>query len=251
MPRRNVTWTRDELILALEFYMRHRASGAMPRQNSQEIKFLSETLNKLAVLHDLPRGENFRNENGVYLKLMNFHHIDPHWSGQGMAGVSRADRAVFADFAERPETLKNAAKAILQHVYHYQDLDTGSATSGILAAAEDQAPLAPETTEGRILSVSHLRRERNPRLVERLKDEYFDRHKYLDCAVCQFDYERRYGQHGHKFMEAHHIRPLSELDPEGETVNITDLALICSNCHRMVHRKSPWLTLAQLKGMLQ
>ena len=91
MPRRNVTWTRDELILALEFYMRHRASGAMPRQNSQEIKFLSETLNKLAVLHDFPRGENFRNENGVYLKLMNFHHIDP--------------------------------------------------TSGILAAAEDQAPL--------------------------------------------------------------------------------------------------------------
>lgn len=245
---RNISWTRDELIIALDFYMKHRASGIPPKK-SPEIAFLSEELNRLAVLHNLPRGEKFRNINGVYLKMMNFHHIDPDWHGKGMKSVGKNDIAVWNDFAHKPEELTKSAAAILSHIYHFE---TQSNSSSILIAAEkDIEVLTPSSTEGRILSHSHLRRERDSRLVERLKDEYYDKHKYLDCTVCAFDYEKRYGPRGHKFMEAHHIKPLSQLEPEGEVVKIDDLALICANCHRMVHRKSPWLGLDELKNILR
>lgn len=246
MPR-NITWTRDELIIALDFYMQHRAGG-IPSKTSPEIHFLSEELNRLAVLHNLPRGESFRSVNAVYLKMMNFHHIDPDWHGEGMKSVGQNDVAVWQDFAHRPEELNRAAKLILNHIYHFEKSDNPKI---LFAAEEEVEAIIPPTQEGRILSHSHLRRERNPRLVERLKDEYYDKHEYLDCSVCEFDYEKRYGSRGHRFMEAHHIKPISQLPPEGEEVSVKDLALICASCHRMVHRKSPWLTLDELKGRLR
>jgi len=243
---RNIPWTRDELIITLDFYMKHRASG-IPNKGSSEIKMLSSELNRLALLHELPIGEKFRNENGVYLKLMNFHAIDPDWPGTGMANVSQGDRAVFADFAYQSDILDAAAKSIFQHIYH---AETNAENQQVLAAEETQAGLIVPSIEGRILSSTHLRRERDPRLVERLKDEYFDANGFIDCTVCAFDFERRYGTHGHKYMEAHHLKPISQLSPEGEETTADDLALICANCHRMVHRKSPWLTIEQLRRML-
>ena len=245
MPR-NITWTRDELIITLDFYMKHRASG-IPSKGSSEIQLLSNELNRLALLHGLPIGEKFRNINGTYLKLMNFHAIDPDWPGKGMQSYGQGDVQVFQDFAHQPDILDAAAKSIFQHIYH---AETNGENQSILAAEEMQAELVMPSIEGRILSASHFRRERDPKLVERLQDEYFDANGFIDCTVCEFDFERRYGKHGHKYMEAHHLKPVSQLSPEGETVTADDLALICANCHRMVHRKSPWLTIEQLRGML-
>ena len=82
MPR-NISWTSDKLIITLDFYMKHRATG-IPSKGSSEIQLLSNELNRLALLHKLPIGEKFRNVNGAYLKLMNFHAIDPDWPGNGM-----------------------------------------------------------------------------------------------------------------------------------------------------------------------
>ncbi|MBN4084034.1 HNH endonuclease [bacterium AH-315-A03] len=33
------------------------------------------------------------------------------------------------------------------------------------------------------------------------------------------------------------------------TTRLSDLALVCSNCHRMIHRRSPWPTPIEL-GLL-
>jgi|GEM_PF-761921 len=245
MPR-NIPWTRDELIITLDFYLKHRATG-MPAKNSSEISRLSRELNRLAALHKLPMGENFRNENGVYLKLMNFHAIDPDWHGKGMARFGKADLSVWMDLAHQPQILDAAAKSIFQHIYYAED---NGETRQLLGAEEMQTALAAPSIEGRILSSTHFRRERNSKLVERLKDEYFDIHGYIDCGVCAFNFERQYGERGHKFMEAHHLKPLSQLSPEGEQITTDDLALVCANCHRMIHRKSPWLTITQLRKKL-
>jgi 5-methylcytosine-specific restriction enzyme A len=94
-----------------------------------------------------------------------------------------------------------------------------------------------------------LRRERNPKLVNHLKERRFDEHGILDCEVCAFNYSDSYGERGHKYMEAHHKRPLSSLRPEGEKVSPEDYALICANCHRMIHRYSPWWTIEELRGV--
>ena len=75
--------------------------------------------------------------------------------------------------------------------------------------------------------------ERKPKL----RQKALDIHGYK-CQVCDFDFELTYGNWGKEFAEVHHIKPLSELDGEKyETDPKTDLAVLCANCHRMVHRK--------------
>jgi 5-methylcytosine-specific restriction protein A len=51
------------------------------------------------------------------------------------------------------------------------------------------------------------------------------------------------------FIEVHHLLPLHTLKP-GSRTRMHDLAVVCANCHRMIHAKSKWLTLVQLKELL-
>jgi 5-methylcytosine-specific restriction endonuclease McrA len=56
----------------------------------------------------------------------------------------------------------------------------------------------------------------------------------IECECCGFDFLKIYGKIGDSFIECHHKIPISE----GERITrIEDLALVCSNCHRMLHRK--------------
>lgn len=69
------------------------------------------------------------------------------------------------------------------------------------------------------------------------------------CQVCNFDFENFYGIWGKNFAEVHHLIPLSKLKGKKyKTDPKTDLAVLCSNCHRMVHRKkNVTLSLEELK----
>lgn len=54
------------------------------------------------------------------------------------------------------------------------------------------------------------------------------------CECCKFDFFGRYGKHGEGYIEAHHRVFLST----GERLTRPeDFALVCANCHRMLHRK--------------
>ncbi|RYD02497.1 hypothetical protein N752_24520 [Desulforamulus aquiferis] len=64
------------------------------------------------------------------------------------------------------------------------------------------------------------------------------------CEVCNFDFTQRYGNRGKDFIEGHHKKLVSELK-EGEKTKVEDIALLCSNCHRMIHRK-PLITVEEL-----
>jgi predicted HNH restriction endonuclease len=37
---------------------------------------------------------------------------------------------------------------------------------------------------------------------------------------------------------------------EYEATKVEDIALVCSNCHRMLHRKRHWLSINELKQLL-
>jgi predicted HNH restriction endonuclease len=52
-------------------------------------------------------------------------------------------------------------------------------------------------------------------------------------------------------MEAHHTQPLAEIEEDDASLSIDDLALLCANCHRMLHRHKPWLTVEQLREILR
>ena len=62
-----------------------------------------------------------------------------------------------------------------------------------------------------------------------------------------FDFNKTYGDHGFGYIEAHHKVPLYEINAKVET-KLSDLAFLCSNCHRMIHReRKDWLSLEELK----
>jgi len=95
----------------------------------------------------------------------------------------------------------------------------------------------------------HRSRERNSKVVEIAKRNRIAKDPLLRCEVCGFSFIERYGRIGDEFIEAHHAIPLSQQLGEIET-RPEDIALVCSNCHRMLHRRRPWLDMPKLKKLI-
>jgi putative restriction endonuclease len=70
------------------------------------------------------------------------------------------------------------------------------------------------------------------------------------CSVCDFNFEKFYGEIGREFVHVHHLKPLSEIGEEYKIDPIKDLLPVCPNCHAMLHRKTPTLTIAELKNLI-
>jgi hypothetical protein len=97
----------------------------------------------------------------------------------------------------------------------------------------------------------HKIRERNATIIAEAKQLAKAASK-LYCEVCTFDFEREYPAHGDGFIECHHKQPISVGGIRTTTVN--DLALVCSNCHRMLHKKNlkgEYYTTEQLKELVE
>lgn len=74
----------------------------------------------------------------------------------------------------------------------------------------------------------------------------------LSCKVCGFDFKYFYGDHGSGFIEVHHLKPVSTLEASTKLSPENDMTVVCSNCHRMLHRNRDMvLTPAQLKALLR
>lgn len=72
------------------------------------------------------------------------------------------------------------------------------------------------------------------------------------CKVCDFDFNQKYGKWANDYIEVHHMKLISSAkDVKVETNPTTDLTVVCSNCHRMIHKKRDVvLTIAELKKKL-
>ena len=232
---RNPSWSRDELIVTLDFYFQHAPN--IPGKDSSEIGDLSEFLNRLGVKVGSIGNEKFRNRNGVYMKLMNFRRFDPEHSGKGLERGGREDRVVWSRYSSNQEELRALARNIrlashasiqLKHAFVDEDDE--------------------EADEGRLLTRLHRYRERDPKLVKRKKKRILEESGALMCEVCHFDFSESYGYHGEGYIECHHKKALSELSPDEKT-RLSDLALVCANCHRMIHHRRPWPTVSDLKKL--
>ena len=103
-----------------------------------------------------------------------------------------------------------------------------------------------ETIEERRRYVRHARIQRNSAAAKKAK-----KYHGTICQACGFDFTRFYGHRGQGYIEAHHLIPLHSL-PEGKAVSMnpeTDFAVLCANCHRMVHRGKLLLTIGDLSGL--
>lgn len=222
--KRNPDWTRDELILALDLYFRVDPSHVS--KTHPEIIALSKLLNDLPVDRGMMADEHFRNPNGVYMKLCNFLRLDPSYTGKGLVAGSHLDETIWDEFAANRELLTKTSAAI-RRTYH--DERAAAFRTSTIDEPEE------EFREGKILTRLHKVRERNPHLVQRKKEAIRAKTGTLCCEVCDFNFAEVYGVLGEGFAECHHIRPLSELTTS-KTTRLDELAIVCANCHRMLHR---------------
>jgi broad specificity phosphatase PhoE len=111
--------------------------------------------------------------------------------------------------------------------------------------AEDVRDVA--SVEGRRRLITHFRIERQRSIVDAAKAAWARADPWLRCEVCGFSAEATYGT---AYVEAHHRTPLGDLDGRTTTTTIADLACVCANCHRALHRE-PNLLLDELAARVR
>lgn len=239
-PSRNPDWNKDEIILALDLYFTNPANP--PGKDSAAVGDLSALLNKMHRLTGATASETFRNENGVYLKMMNLRALDPAYIAQGKVGMKAGgalERVVWDEYDGRRSDLAADAKAIRDAI--------GQANEKIVRALPVAEPYEGE--EGGVIIRLHKRYERDRRLVAEKRKAAKTAGQFR-CEVCEFDFAETYGDLGLEFIEIHHINPVHMMTPGAKT-KLSDLALLCANCHRMAHRRRRPLTLKELRASLK
>jgi 5-methylcytosine-specific restriction protein A len=99
--------------------------------------------------------------------------------------------------------------------------------------------------EGRRKLVTHLQIERAPGLAKKKTAQFRKQHSgKLFCECCRHDYEE-YGKHHDAMFEVHHRRALAN-SKKSVVTTLGDLAVVCSNCHRVIHRHNPMISVNQL-----
>lgn len=209
-------------------------------RNSKEIKTLSKLLRKLKMKLDGKVNPTYRNPNGVGMKMQNFNHFNPDFSGGGLKGGSNLDQKLLLQYWTDEESLKKRSTKI-------REILDGDIP---ITKFDDEEDANIAVKEGRILVRLHRTRERNGKIVKRKKNKVLEEKGVLECESCNFDFRKTYGERGEGYIECHHIKPLSEIETNQKT-SLDDLALVCSNCHRMIHRSEPWLSIAELRSTIR
>lgn len=82
--------------------------------------------------------------------------------------------------------------------------------------------------------------------------DFAKKHRGYRCEACEMKFSEKYGPLGEGFIEAHHLYPLSQIEIGDERrYTDDDFAVLCSNCHRMIHRWHDCSDLKGFKAMLQ
>lgn len=183
--------------------------------------------------------ETLRNENGVYMKMMNFRAIDPAFLAQGKAGMKaggQLEKVVWSTYADDPAALQLEADRIRSAVENVE-LETLDTLPDVGEA---------EGEEGGVIIRLHKRYERDRKIIRAKLDEA-KKVGDLSCEVCKFDFQAQFGALGDGYIEVHHLKPVHTLS-KGSKTKLSDLALLCANCHRMAHRKRTPLSLDELRA---
>lgn len=236
METKQLSWTRDEIILACDL-VRQNNWRSLSSDDARVIE-LSNLLQLLPLHPKELRGGKFRNANGVRRKSVDIATRHPDYTGKPTNG-NVLDGVVLWDFLDYPKQMQFAAALIRKGAQ-------SGFPDGSLASFDDEFELSVK--EGSLLARVHLSRERDKGLRTRKLAQFAKENSELTCEACGFNFEQVYGDRGKGYIECHHVVPLHV---SGVTkTRLRDLVLLCSNCHKIVHRKSPWLTFAELRDLI-
>ncbi len=136
------------------------------------------------------------------------------------------------------------------------DAEAETMRDAIAAVCNDIDTVVWQDVESQRLEDEYVEGQRTTRLVSYYERNPSLRSKAIDihgfrCQVCDLAFEERYGELGEGFIEVHHLKPLADYEGEVTVDPRDDMAVVCSNCHRMLHRgpKGP-LTVEELRRLL-
>lgn len=232
---------------------------------SARIKYIIEVIEEVR--------DNFRNGKETssisQMRINAGHSVASRWGITYQAVIDKFIRQLRPDleFASQFDALlekwllnnaPNLQKIILKH--KSDNNDQALINNAFYKAPEEDILLAEEFgvdpndaefSEGKEKLKIHLVKERNRHLIATAKEHWHKTSKgAVSCVICSFSFDYTYGVIGKGYIEAHHILPISTLTPD-TVIRIGDLAPVCSNCHTIIHRYRPWLTIDQLKNIIR
>lgn len=119
----------------------------------------------------------------------------------------------------------------------------------------DETSGVPVFTDEYDVGAQYIEGQRVHVLVNRYERDRSAREKCIlhhgaICCVCKFDFGEKFGSFGRGFIHVHHVVPLSAIGVQYEIDPINDLVPICPNCHAMIHRRSPPLSVEELSALI-
>jgi 5-methylcytosine-specific restriction protein A len=237
---KNPNWTREETILVLDLIV--ESGMKAPSKTSDKVKELSTFLQAFAVHPLTARNAKFRDADGVYMKMHNLLSCDLRSGKKGLK-TSKMDRAVWAEFIDGGKSTQAEAKRIRANVTALKSLES-------LEEADDDE----EVTEGSMSEKVHRRRDR----ARGLRPKVLTRHRKanggkLHCDCCSAKERKRLGAVAEAEFEAHHKVPLAS-DAGKTKTKVSDLVVLCANCHRLIHalmrHRKAHVTIAELRAAL-
>ncbi|MDG4850835.1 HNH endonuclease, partial [Peribacillus frigoritolerans] len=137
----------------------------------------------------------------------------------------------------------------LKGIYQYTSLNAINDELAVAINKDIEVELSEENNirlEGTVKHYFGKRYERDPINRKRAIEIHG-----LSCMGCGFNFEEVYGERGKDFIEVHHVKPVSTLKEKGVIDPEHDLIPVCSNCHRIIHRRRDnMLTVEKLKELV-
>lgn len=156
--------------------------------------------------------------------------------------------------------LKTALLALYQHIEYYEETSGASVKKGrgiyekyyelvkddfAETVFPDEVDPCKKYSEGKTKQVKVNSYERN-QLARQECIEHFG----LNCQVCDFNFQEKFGELGQNFIHVHHIIDISTIGKEYSVNPKTDLIPVCPNCHAMLHKQKPAYTISELKRIM-
>lgn len=185
-----------------------------------------------------------------------------HWMGSGLAWYVRIEFDVLFDSPPiRRDKLLRGPRSLRSTVWRSQASGVRVPEPVTVALEQLWAKVSdlpgafppdvevvdnPALPEGGVRRVAVNRYERN--VVARKR--CLDHHGY-SCSVCGVLLSEVYGPVATRLIEVHHLVPLSAIGRDYRVNPVKDLAPICPNCHAVVHRQTPALTLERARKLIR
>jgi hypothetical protein len=110
-------WTRDELTLTLDLYLRSNRRILEP--HNPDLLEVRTLMNRLRLGADTPEGRMPRSGGSIKAKMTNFRAIDPDHPSTGWGNIGQADLDVWTTYAYDPAALSEE----IVRIHHLAETD--------------------------------------------------------------------------------------------------------------------------------